>query len=359
MVFFGIIVIVGILVGLALWIKESVVPNWSNPNSVGAKLTKWWNGFQKQKTITKGGKETKVVDANNLPVMEQVPGAKHKIMQKPGSLITSLIIMFITPLFVLLFLRIVGDIGASIIIGLLALFFAYWFNGWKIQANIFITGFGVFAFCWIFPEVLIGTIKITAWIFLILGGISYVLERATSDDVNCFPWIMLHACIFLVIVNILQATLDGVMGHHEYELDILKLIQGSSFSSSDQAIRIFESGSREGILEFLKQNLFAGMQSIYFEAPAIKHVYAEGSRAYLIGLQLFEALQYFVAGLIILTLSLPGELMQYWKRRESSGKKEPLTLTKVAVYDAAVEIGLGLISWFRMKRSGGQAGQQA
>ncbi len=357
MVFFSIIVVVGILVGIALWIKESVVPNWSNPNNVGSKLTKWWNGHQKQKTITKGGKETKVVDANNRPVMEHVPGAKHKIMQKPGSLITSIIIMLVTPLFVLFFLGLVGDVGASVIISLFTLAVGFWFNEWKLKINILMVALCVFAFCWIFPAVIIGTLKITAWIFLFLGGISFVLEKATSDDVNCFPWIMLHACIFFVIVNILQATLDGVMGHHKYELDILRLIQGASFSSADQAVRVFESGSREGIFEFLKQNLFAGMQSLYFEAPTIKHVYAEGSRIYLIGIQLFEAAQYFVAGLIILVLSLPCELMQYWKRRESSGKKEPLTLTKVAVYDAAVEIGLGLISWFRMKRTDGQAGQ--
>jgi len=263
-----------------------------NFQNIAKNADEWWNGVKKPKTIIMKGIQQAVLDDQNNPVMETVKEGRKKDVQW-SKIIGHLILMILIPFFLISIIKKLDVLGNSIVIGIsFAIIIAITSKKRDFIGKGIIYGIIIGFISFWFPAIFIGTLLLAAWVFLIIGNANFILEEISGA--NIFPHYTLAFCGLFVFINILQATVDGIAGHHIYVSFVLNWL-------------INTAGNESKLLAIL--NYAANSINDYF--PFTQHIISEGSRVWLIIVQLLEALQWIVVGFIILLISIPGEFMNW------------------------------------------------
>jgi len=303
--FFEILVAVIVIAGLGSWV---IFHFWPNRANYYASWRLWFMGNKRYRLI-----DDKLVEDN-------VPGRWDYIKNNILKIIIKALIFLVTPLVLLRFFEILGNVGSSILLGFLVATVSSWWAKINFFGKGLLIGAVVAMINLLLPWLLVGTLTKAAWIFFFLGCITYLGEEFSGK--NIFPWWILPFCTVMFALNILQMAEAAVTGHNQLTASMVNWM----YHHADSPLRY---NTAQEIIDFF---------------PRVQHAWAEGSRICNVLRQLAEAAQYIFAGLIIMTIFSSGEMKQWWekKKKGEKGEKSGGSLGRFVIFDLVIETLLAI-----------------
>ena len=340
------IIIIG-LTGLAVY---SIQRNPQRPGSWN--IGRWWFGYQKQKTVFKNNTETPVVDSAGKPVMEQVSGRWYDVKKKLTTVIFKSLVFMLAPLFILVAIKKMGNIVLPILLALIIAFTLIVISSEitiKRPLKALLVGCVIGLVSFIFPELVSAPVILACWLMCTLGVILYLTEEVVEP--NVFPKGLAIICTSMLALNILQAISALVLGHAVYlqqfsppprmemlvterwaEENIADQLTGDHFSSKTGTFGRIHGGHVVGKIyattNTVPQSAWNWLKTRatreVTETPLLQHSLAEWGRFGAVMQEFFDCWLWFWAQVLILTVSIPTDIQQWWeqkKKERTEGKK--------------------------------------
>jgi len=314
-----------------------LVQYWS---SFQPRITKWWLGETKTKTV------------KGKTVTQKIPGRWELINKKLTTIIFKSLVFIFLPLFILVAMEMMGNLVFSVLLALALAFMVIVISSeitfkkpWKaigISAAI-----GTISFA--FPEIVSAPITLACWLMCTLGVILYLIEEVVEP--NVFPKGLAVLCTGMLAINILQAISAVVLGHavylemfsppsrlevliteHQAGENISDLVAGDHLASSTGSFGRIHSDHLVGepyvTTDSITQSAWIWLKTRatrhVTETPLLRHPLAEWSRFRAVMEELLHCWMWFLAQFLILLVSVPTDVQQWLaqkKKERKEGKK--------------------------------------
>jgi len=252
---------------------------------------------------------------------------------KPAKLVNKTVFMAVLAIATLLIIHVLGNIWGSIVLGVVSGTLLSWTKKYTYKHSL-VFGMSVILFSIAFPRITLGTISATAWIMLFFGVPTYVLEGLTKKDF--YPWLTLKITTAMIPISLIVIAVFIATDHDLYLGRVVEWL-----TSNATGTHSFASQSAQQAKDFL--------ETIAWTYPRSQHVYAGMAKLWGVITIITYAIQFFLVSLLVLTITIPGELVGWFKANTGGGEKKGVTSGHVIMLDILMEILINRVTKLKGK----------